>query len=182
MLTHTAPHFTPAQLIDAGRRAETQGRPDLAVRFYRYLTDHFAEAPETAVAHAALGRISAAQLLPQAARPPPPGAPRTLRHRAVVHRDRYRSSRVLTVIVGLLGWLWAAGGAATFPAYLLLRAEAAAAWPRAEVVLPMAGGAGGSVVLGLGIVLVARIARALLDQANDVHHLLALERARLGLD
>ena len=67
MLTHAAPQLTPAQLIDAGRRAEAQGRADLAVQFYRYLTEYFAEAVETAEAHNALGRIGAAQSLPRIA-------------------------------------------------------------------------------------------------------------------
>jgi hypothetical protein len=44
--------------------------------------------------------------------------------------------------------------------------------------LPLAGGAAGGVILGCGVVLVAHIARALFDQANAVHHLLALERER----
>jgi hypothetical protein len=46
----------------------------------------------------------------------------------------------------------------------------------------MAGGAAGLSVLGFAIVLVARLARAVFDQADATRELLALERAKLGLD
>jgi hypothetical protein len=181
MLTHAAPQLTPAQLIDAGRRAEAQGRPDAAVQFYRYLTEYFAEAVEAAEAHNALGRIGAAQSLPRIAKPQPGpvrGAQRTLavRRHLVLHRDPYRTGRALTALLGAIGWLLALAGTAAVPAFLLLRAEEAGI-PPAEV-LPLAGGAAGGVILGCGVVLAAHIARALFDQANAVHHLLALERER----
>jgi hypothetical protein len=53
----TLPPFTPAELAEAGRRAEAGGRADLAARFYRALADHFGEAPEAAEARDALVRI-----------------------------------------------------------------------------------------------------------------------------
>ena len=59
MPAHAAPQLTPALLVDAGRRAEAEGRPDLAAKFYDYLTRHFAEAVEAADAHSALARIAA---------------------------------------------------------------------------------------------------------------------------
>jgi hypothetical protein len=46
----------------------------------------------------------------------------------------------------------------------------------------MAGGAAGSLILGFGIVLATHVARARFDEANAVRDLLALERAKLGLD
>jgi hypothetical protein len=49
-------------------------------------------------------------------------------------------------------------------------------------VLPMAGGAAGSLILGFGVVLAAHVARARFDQASALRDLLALERAKLGLD
>ena len=58
-MVHASPQFTPAQLIESGRRAEAEGRLDLAVQFYRHLTEHFAEAVEAAEAHGALGRYIA---------------------------------------------------------------------------------------------------------------------------
>jgi hypothetical protein len=71
-------------------------------------------------------------------------------------------------------------GTAAVPAFLLLRVEEAGL-SRGEV-LPLAGGAAGGLILGCAVVLVAHIARAFFDQANTLRHLLALERARLGLD
>jgi hypothetical protein len=177
MMTHASP-FTPAQLIDAGRRAEAEGRPDLAVRFYRHLTEHFPEAPQAAEGHGALGPIGIwqpdnggggpAASSPAQRRRPPPG------------RDRYVAGRALARGFGLLGWLLALAGPAGLPAYHLLHAAAGglsgAEW------LPMAGGAAGSLVLGFGVVLAAHIARALFDQAEAARDLVALERARQGLD
>ncbi len=56
-MVHATPQFTPGQLIESGRRAEAEGRLDLAVQFYRHLTEHFSEAVEAAEAYGALGRI-----------------------------------------------------------------------------------------------------------------------------
>ncbi len=180
MLTHAAPQLTPAQLIDAGRRAEAQGRTDLAVQFYRYLTEYFAEAVEAAEAHNALGRIGAAQSLPLIAKPQPVRGAHNIRRRFVARRDPYRTGRALTAVFCAIGWLVAVAGSAAIPAVLLL-GVGEAGLSHAEV-LPIAGGAAGGLILGCGVVLAAHIARALFDQANAVHHLLALERARLGLD
>jgi hypothetical protein len=184
MLTHAAPQLTPAQLIDSGRRAEAQGRPDLAVHFYRYLTEYFAEAVEAAEAHNALGRIGAALSLPRITRPQ--SRPVRVSHgalplrRLVLRRDPYRTGRVLTALFCAIGWLLAAAATGAVPAFLLLRAEQAGLSP--TEMLPLAGGAAGGVVLGCGVVLVAQIARALFDQANAVHHLLALQRERLDAE
>jgi hypothetical protein len=183
MLRHAAPQLTPAQLIDAGRRAELQGRPDLAVQFYRYLTEHFAEAVEAAEAHNALGRIGAAQSLPLIARPQPvlgAHSGHNVRRRLVPRRDPYRTGRAMTAVLCAIGWLLALVGTGAVPAFLLLGVGAAG--QSAVEVLPLAGGAAGGVILGCGVVLAAQVARAFFDQANAVHHLLALERERLGLD
>ena len=53
-MVHASPQFTPGQLIESGRRAEAEGRLDLAVQFYRHLIQHFAEAVEAAEAHGSL--------------------------------------------------------------------------------------------------------------------------------
>jgi hypothetical protein len=184
MLTHAAPQLTPAQLIDAGRRSEAQGRPDLAVQFYRYLTEYFAEAVEAAEAHNALGRIGATQALPLIAKPRPApsvaAAPAARRRRALgplLRRDPYRTGRALTALLGAVGWLVTMAGAAAVPLFLLLRTDQAD--PSPVEMLPVAGGAAGGVILGCGVILASHMARALFDQANAVHHLLALERERL---
>jgi hypothetical protein len=186
MLTHTAPQLTPAQLIDAGRRAEAQGRQDLAVQFYRYLTDYFAEAVEAAEAHNALGRIGAAKALPLIAQPPQPAriahgaVTPSIRRRLAVRHDPYRTGRALTAVLGTIGWMLAMAGTAAVPAFLLLRAEQAGLSP--VEVLPVAGGAAGGLILGCGVVLASQMARAVFDQANAVRHLLALERERLEVE
>jgi hypothetical protein len=176
MLTHASPPFTPAQLIDAGRRAEVEGRLDLAVRFYTALTEHFAEAPETAEAHGALGRIGA--WLSHEGQQTGAAQHRRLRHRLPPGRDRYAGGRTLARLLALLGWLVILGAAAGFPAVLLMRAEP---YSHAEL-LPLAGGATGSLILGFGAILAAQVARAQFDQANATRDLVAIERARLELD
>jgi hypothetical protein len=185
MLTHTAPQLTPAQLIDAGRRAEAQGRQDLAVQFYRYLTDYFAEAVEAAEAHNALGRIGAAQALPLIARPSQSAriahaagasAAPGVRRRLALRHDPYRTGRALTAVLGTIGWALAVAGTAAVPTFLLLREEQGGLSP--VEVLPVAGGAAGGLILGCGAVLASHMARALFDQVNAVHHLLALELER----
>lgn len=172
-MTHASPQFTPAQLIDAGRRAEGEGRLDLAVQFYRHLTEHFADAVEAAEAHGALGRIGVWQ-----SDGPRQPAHRAVRRRPPSERDRYATGRALTRVFGLLGWLLALAGPAAVPACLILRVEGACP----PEVLPMAGGAAGSLILGFGVVLAAHFVRARFDEANAVRELLALERAKLGID
>jgi len=71
-------------------------------------------------------------------------------------------------------------GPAGFPAYVLLRSEAAVL--SHAVLLPLAGGAAGSLILGLGVILAAQVARAQFDQAEAARDLVALERVRLGPD
>ena len=39
MTAHTPAHFTPAQVLDAGLRAETEGRYDFALQVYRHLVE-----------------------------------------------------------------------------------------------------------------------------------------------
>ncbi len=178
MTTHAAPQFTPTQLIDAGRRAEADGRPDLAVQFYRHVTENFAEAAQAAEAYGALGRIGPWQSSnvtgPQA------GAYQALRRHPASGRDRYAMGRTLARFFIIMGWLVALGGPAAIAAWLFLRVEDAGL-PRLEL-LSLVGSAAASLILGLGIILAAHIARALFDQANAARDLLALERARHGLE
>ena len=110
------------------------------------------------------------------------GAQRILsgRRRPELRRDPYRTGRILTALFCAIGWLLAVAGTGAVPAFLLLRAEVEGLSP--VEMLPLAGGAAGGVILGCGVVLVAHIARALFDQANAVHHLLALERERHEAD
>jgi len=54
---HASPQVTAAQVLDAGRRAEADGRVDYAVQFYRHLADNHASEPEGQIAREALSRL-----------------------------------------------------------------------------------------------------------------------------
>jgi hypothetical protein len=180
-MVHATPQFTPAQLIESGRRAEAEGRLDLAVQFYRHLTEQFAEAVEAAEAHGALGRIGTVRpRAPHWSAAQPQSGPRGLWRQAELRRDHYRVGRALTVLVGAFGWLAALGGPCAVLAYVHAGAERAGLVPGG--LLSVAGIAAGISLAGLVIVLGAGMARAQFDQANATRELLALERAKLGLD
>lgn len=51
------PQFSPAQVLEAGRRAEAEGKFDYAVQFYRHLVTHFASSAEAGAAREGLDRI-----------------------------------------------------------------------------------------------------------------------------
>jgi hypothetical protein len=78
------------------------------------------------------------------------------------------------------GWLAALGGPCVALAHILVGAERAGL-PALDLAT-MAAISSGVSLGGLAIVLAARSARALFDQANATRELLALERAKLGLD
>lgn len=50
--------YTPAQILDMGRRAEAQGNFDYATQFYAYLTESFPGTHEAAEAQAGLDRVA----------------------------------------------------------------------------------------------------------------------------
>jgi len=81
-----ASQVTAAQVLDAGRRAEADGRVEYAIQFYRHLADHHAAAPEAAAARDALSRLdlrrSANPAERQAARPASRPAPAPARRAA----------------------------------------------------------------------------------------------------
>ncbi len=73
----TAAQFSPGQILDAGRRAENDGRVGYAIQFYRHLTDHHGWSPEAAIAKEALARLQnfqPADTAPQAQAPQQPSA------------------------------------------------------------------------------------------------------------
>jgi hypothetical protein len=55
---HEPPQFTPAQVLEAARRAEAEGRNELAQKFYLHLADNYAGSSEAAAAQTALSRLS----------------------------------------------------------------------------------------------------------------------------
>ncbi len=197
-MLHVPTQFTPAQLLESGRRAETEGKLDLAVQFYRHLTDNFAYTAEAAEAHNALGRVGAAQS--QIWQPagnihvngngahhngssmhangvhgaPPARSTRPSRRRPVAPRDHYRTGRAMARIFSGLGWLIVVLGALLPLLYLVPDT------PLRMFGLPyVIGSAVGVVFTGFLVVFSGQIARAIFDQANATRDLAALERAKL---
>lgn len=191
------PPFTPQQLLDAGQRAEGDGRADIAVKFYHELIERFTFAPEAADARDHLERLGAGWQPSRgegggpAVPPPVPGSgargARRLRYPA--SRDRYRTGRLLAKLFSGLGWLLVLLGLGL----VLVMFGAGLAPPGAMASLPavaptlvpygIAGAIGASlalVVCGLVTVAAGQAARALFDHANATHELLAIERARAG--
>ncbi len=59
IMNEMAPQYSPAQILDAARRAESDGRTDHAVQFYRHLAMQFASTPVGAIATESLNRLGA---------------------------------------------------------------------------------------------------------------------------
>lgn len=81
-MVQASPHVTAAQVLDAGRRAEADGRVEYAVQFYRHLTDHHAGAPEAAAARKALSRLKQQPSSGEGMPPSKPSSPPPLRKSA----------------------------------------------------------------------------------------------------
>jgi hypothetical protein len=181
--------FTPPQLLEAGQRAEQDGRLDLAVQFYRHLIDQYGISPEATEGRKGLGRVVMSD--PQMVQPQiwrsngaatTNGAARPQRRRPVAPRNHYRIGRALARLISTAGWLAAVFGLMAPLAYWLLdRFAAASALPRPGLAL-VAVGAVGLVATGLLVVLAGHLARAIFDQANAMRDLVALERAKIGSD
>lgn len=79
----SSPQFTPAQVLQAGRRAEAEGKSDLAEHFYRHVVEHYGASVEAAVAREGLSRLTAtlggdggaAPVVPAVREVPPPVPP-----------------------------------------------------------------------------------------------------------
>jgi hypothetical protein len=67
----SSPQFTPAQVLNAARRAEAEGKLDYAAQFYRHIVDYYAATPEAQDAREGLGRLEWRRKEPPAARPRP---------------------------------------------------------------------------------------------------------------
>ncbi len=188
-MVQTSQQFTPPQLLDAGHRAEGEGKLDLAMQFYRHLTEHYAYTAEAAEARNGIGRIGAAQsqiwhMNGQAhahdggrsgeIKPFPTRAPR---RRPVAPKDHYRTGRALAVLISTFGWLTVLFGVAMPFASLLPGVSIPILSPPQLI-----GGAAGLCGFGLFVVFCGQAARALFDQANATRELVALERAKFGND
>jgi hypothetical protein len=192
-----SPQFTPRQLLDAGRRAEAEGKLDHAIQLYRHLTDHYAYTAEATEARNGLGRIGVGagqQLWAENGAAPPaspnsaafahgrmPGPHSGARNRAVAKERHYRTGRVLATLVSWAGWMIVAAGVAMVPLglaadpSLLLRGlPYAASMGSTEAVAA----AVALSAVGLVVVFWGQMASALFDQANATRELVAIERAR----
>jgi hypothetical protein len=56
-MANTPPQFSPAQILEAGQRAEADGRLDHAIQFYQHIAQHYANQPEAELARDGLGRL-----------------------------------------------------------------------------------------------------------------------------
>ena len=191
-----SPQFSPKQLLDAGLRAEAEGKLEHANQLYRHLVDHYGYTTEATEARSALGRlrVGAGQQLwaengaaPAASWPPPlatsrPGGMRSApRSRQAGTARHYRTGRVLATLVICVGWLIVAAAAAMVP--LVLAADPLALL--SGVPYAMSLGPAGTVaaavacmIAGLAVVFWGQMASALFDQAIATRELVALERAR----
>lgn len=177
------PQFTPTQVLDAGRRAEAEGKIDYAIQFYRHLTDHYSFTPEAAGAREALARIGVSR----GSGPPPPQigwrgsvngegqkaqARAQRRARPAVEETRseqYRVGRAIAHIFTGLGWVvFALGLAATGLAAALW--GGLTAMPRGqpfEAVAAVGFVPGLAAMLtGLAVVLGGQLSRAVFDMAD----------------
>jgi hypothetical protein len=173
--------FSPQQLLDAGRRAESEGKRDYALQLYRHLNDHYAYTAAAAEARTGLARLGAdPRAGPVNGHAPAPSrngraAPHA-RIRPVLHRERYRAARLSAGLLSAVGWLLAGLGLALPAAYVGVGA------PLRLEPTEMLAGAAGALVAGLLIAVLGQAARALFDQANAARELVAIERARHGAD
>lgn len=200
MSTATAPQFTPGQILQAGQRAESEGQLEHARQYYNHLIDHYGQSLEGQAAKRHLTRLAGGVPPPgRNRREPPPrplsgptkdaGAPRPVARRgqlapppqwvepSTTAGPRDRIGRVLAVLVSLVGWLLIAGGGAMV--ILSVAGSSAGLIERGPVGLAVglfSGVAG--VALGLTMLLVARIARTVLDGSERMRQLLAAMRVR----
>ena len=196
-----SPQFTPRQLLDAGRRAEAEGKLDHANQLYRHLADHFAYTTEAAEARNGLGRIgmgagNGTQLWAENGAATPASSPPPLAHRQtgsqfgargrpVASERHYRTGRALATAVSCVGWLIVAAGMVMVPLMLLadpqmLQRSVPSAAPYAMALGPV-GSVAAAVAFsmaGLAVVFWGQMASALFDQANAARELVAIERAR----
>jgi hypothetical protein len=194
-----SPQFTPRQLLDAGHRAEAEGKLDLAQQFYGHLRDHYGHTSEAAEGLRGLVRIGAPGHQPGIHQQVwqvngTASAGPALNGRASIGRERekrvrhaaqgpdYRVGRALAALLSGAGWLSVAAALLVLAGALateLTQAPALQGLKLGFAVLPQAAGA---LAAGAAALLVGQAARALFDQASAARELAAIERARSGSD
>jgi hypothetical protein len=187
-MLQAAPQFTPFQLLHAGRRAEAEGRMDVAFQLYRRTADQYAYSSEAAEAREGLARLQIAwapnvwqlngtppEQPAEAARRGAAAARKARRVKSAAPPNAYRTGEALAKLVSVLGWLIVFAGFAAAPAFVLLgRPELGlGAWG-------LFGAAVGAALLGLIAVALGQATRAVFDQANQTRELVAIARAKAG--
>jgi hypothetical protein len=169
-----APELTPGQLLDAGRRAEAEGKPDFAVQFYLHLAEHFGQTPDAAEARTAITRMVAA------------AQPRQVWQAGSVtdSKLRHRSGRTLAALFSGIGWVVMMVALTTGAAIIGLRylpTPLPVPLPQPlELDTAMLMQLPFAVLGGAAMVVCGQLARALFDQADASRELLASERRRAG--
>jgi hypothetical protein len=201
-MSQGSPQFTPRQLLDAGRRAEAEGKLDHATQLYRHLTDHYAYTTEAAEARNGLGRIgigagTGQQLWAENGSAAPASWPTAiaqnrmsgshsgLKGRPVASERHYRTGRVLATLVSCVGWLIVAAGVALVVLLLAVDQQLLQRDLPYAMYLGPVGAVAAAVafsVAGLAVVFWGQMASALFDQANATRELVAIERARQADD
>ena len=197
-MAHGVPSFTPRQLLDAGRRAEAEGKLDLAHQFYGHLNDLYGHTSEATEGRNGLIRTGAGVPPPQvwqmngtASSGPALNGKAPMRRgrekrtgHAVQSQDyeNYRVGRGLAALLSAAGWL------AILAASLAMAVMAAGEFMQMPALQPFNLGfamlpqAVGMLAAGGAALLVGQAARALFDQASATRELAALERAKAGSD
>ena len=57
-MSQSTPTYSPDQILAAGQRAEEDGNPEFAERFYAYITDHYADSAEALIARQSMSRLA----------------------------------------------------------------------------------------------------------------------------
>jgi hypothetical protein len=188
-----AQQFTPQQLLQAGRRAEADGRADLAYRFYWHLVDQYGYTPEAVDARNGLVRVGAVGQAPQSGHhvTNPSGAkvPALAPGEAwssTARRPRagpalpveYRSGRALAVLASGVGWTLIVGAAVAAGVGAAAYVAPVAVLRDFKLTYGLLLYVGGALPSGAALVLVGQAARALFDQANATRELAAMARTR----
>jgi hypothetical protein len=163
------PKYTAAEILEAGRRAEVEGRTEYAVQFYRHVVSSFAGTPDAAIAAAGLARLGATR-------------PRVDRHgRPVLSRSvpssrhAFRAGRLIAVLIECGGCLALALAVARVAVPDQL-AGATHELARAAIDIPLEL----LITRGLAAILIGEGLRALFAGANAVRELVALARENVG--
>jgi hypothetical protein len=180
------PQFTPRQLLDAGRRAEAEGKIDLAHQFYGHLSHHYGHTAEAVEGRQALARIGIAGQYPHVWQngemAPADGvwlsAASIGRAGHATHLRHYRLGRALAALVSCIGWVLVGLALLAIASGLTAELAQIVALQDAGFGSSMLSQAVGALFIGALLLLLGEAARALFDQAAAARELLAIQRTK----